>query len=127
MSDERVEPRGGSGAMFDRIARRYDLLNRVLSFGNDQRWRRRAVRSLDLDPARPARGDLSFALISDGQAVTVAVDANRPGVTTTVDDDEYGRFSTDDPQVHEAFRQMDAKITMRIDVEDGGHVADGAV
>jgi len=32
--------------MFDRIARRYDRLNRVLSFGLDRRWRRNLVASM---------------------------------------------------------------------------------
>lgn len=40
--------RGGSGKMFDGIAHRYDLLNRLMSFGLDRRWRRKTVESLAL-------------------------------------------------------------------------------
>jgi demethylmenaquinone methyltransferase/2-methoxy-6-polyprenyl-1,4-benzoquinol methylase len=35
-------------AMFDRIAPRYELVNAVMTFGLDARWRRRAVRELVL-------------------------------------------------------------------------------
>ena len=37
-------------AMFDAIAPRYDLVNRVMTFGLDQLWRRRTVAALALAP-----------------------------------------------------------------------------
>lgn len=55
--------------MFGRIAQRYDLLNRLMSFGQDQRWRRRMAelaqlpshgRALDL---ATGTGDVALALL----------------------------------------------------------------
>lgn len=72
MGAEAREPEPGSGAMFDRIAHRYDLLNRVLSLGIDQRWRRRAARALALDRIAGASRVLDLATGTGDLAIMVA-------------------------------------------------------
>ena len=58
--------------MFDEIAPRYDLLNRLLTFRLDTRWRRRAVAALGLTPGETVidlacgTGDLCNELDSVG-------------------------------------------------------------
>jgi demethylmenaquinone methyltransferase/2-methoxy-6-polyprenyl-1,4-benzoquinol methylase len=65
----------GSGAMFDRIAERYDLLNRVLSLGADQRWRRTTVDALHLTPGARVLD------VATGTADLAMQIARVPGVT----------------------------------------------
>jgi demethylmenaquinone methyltransferase / 2-methoxy-6-polyprenyl-1,4-benzoquinol methylase len=71
--------------MFARIAPRYDLANRVLTAGLDERWRRRAIRLLA--PPQGGRvldcccgtGDLTFGLLrSDPTLDVTGVDFCRP-------------------------------------------------
>jgi demethylmenaquinone methyltransferase/2-methoxy-6-polyprenyl-1,4-benzoquinol methylase len=50
VADAQLAPRPGSGAMFDGIAPRYDMLNRLMSLGLDRGWRKKTVRALALPP-----------------------------------------------------------------------------
>lgn len=67
--------------MFGRIARRYDMLNRMMTLGQDRSWRRQAVRQLNLAPKGrlldigAGTGDLSFeALRQQPSTEVVAAD-----------------------------------------------------
>src|SRR5438067_12153851 len=65
-------------SMFDGIARRYDLLNRVLSFGQDVSWRRRALGRLvpggSVLDVGAGTGDLALAASAAGAKPVVAPD-----------------------------------------------------
>src|SRR3954463_16048861 len=70
MTDVSKSPAKIAG-MFDAIAGRYDLLNHVLSAGIDRRWRRRAIRSLQLSGREivldlcTGTGDLAIAAVRE--------------------------------------------------------------
>jgi demethylmenaquinone methyltransferase/2-methoxy-6-polyprenyl-1,4-benzoquinol methylase len=72
--------------MFSGIARRYDLLNHLLSGNVDKRWRRKTARALESSLVEGARvldvacgtGDLSLVLAEAGRARVVGLDFCRP-------------------------------------------------
>jgi demethylmenaquinone methyltransferase/2-methoxy-6-polyprenyl-1,4-benzoquinol methylase len=75
--DNVVREQMGSGQMFDSIAHRYDLLNRILSLGLDRHWRRRTVDSMRLAAGQKVldlatgTGDLALEIVRSHPSVSV--------------------------------------------------------
>jgi demethylmenaquinone methyltransferase/2-methoxy-6-polyprenyl-1,4-benzoquinol methylase len=73
-----VIPKNDSPKMFDQIAKRYDLVNRLLSFGQDVFWRQEMKRhlpskeSFDLLDIATGTGDVVLALVKDNPKVHTA-------------------------------------------------------
>jgi demethylmenaquinone methyltransferase/2-methoxy-6-polyprenyl-1,4-benzoquinol methylase len=74
--------------MFDAIAPRYDLVNRIMTFRLDVRWRRRAVRELDLP-----RGSRVLDLASG--TGDLCVDLRRAGHVPISVDLSFGMLAAD--------------------------------
>jgi demethylmenaquinone methyltransferase / 2-methoxy-6-polyprenyl-1,4-benzoquinol methylase len=79
MAPTPTQPSGeGSGEMFDRIAQRYDLLNRVMSLGMDGWWRNRAVHALCL-----RQGSHILDLATGTADLALAVAGKHPSIRVT--------------------------------------------
>jgi demethylmenaquinone methyltransferase/2-methoxy-6-polyprenyl-1,4-benzoquinol methylase len=81
--EEFTDP-GDSPRLFARIARRYDVMNRLMSLGQDRRWRRLTADTLDLPPrgrvldVGAGTGDMTRALLNRWpEATVVGVDPTR--------------------------------------------------
>jgi demethylmenaquinone methyltransferase/2-methoxy-6-polyprenyl-1,4-benzoquinol methylase len=101
------EVRPGSGAMFDRIAHRYDLLNRVISLGVDQRWRRRAVASLGLTD-----GHRVLDLATGTADLAMMLSRTHPGVTVVGSDPSENMLAVGRTKVASA--GMAATVTLEV-------------
>jgi demethylmenaquinone methyltransferase/2-methoxy-6-polyprenyl-1,4-benzoquinol methylase len=75
-----IKPDSQIAEMFGRIVRRYDLMNRVMTFGMDVRWRKKAVRAARGAGSRRAldvatgTGDLAIALADGGFREVIGLD-----------------------------------------------------
>ena len=64
--------------MFSRIAPHYDLMNRLMAFGQDRRWRKRVIEKANLPPT----GGLLLDLGAGTGDLGLEVSRNVPGTTS---------------------------------------------
>ena len=104
--DPRAPVPPGSGEMFDAIADRYDLLNRIISLGIDQRWRRRTVDALALKPGAKV---LDLATGTGDLAMMIA--RRHPDVTVVGVDPSAGMLAEGERKV--AAAGLGERVTLR--------------
>ncbi len=99
----------GSGIMFDRIAKRYDKMNRLISFGLDKKWRAKLLRQLGtLKP-----GDQVLDLATGTADVALAICAFAEGVSVLGVDPSEGMLQVGRQKVKQA------QLSDRIRLETG--------
>ncbi len=104
--------RDGSGAMFDAIAERYDMLNRILSMGIDVHWRSLATAKLlaDIGKRRTPLRFLDLATGTADLALAIATHYARAEVIGT--DPSEGMLLQGRRKVAEA--SLDDRVTLRV-------------
>ena len=102
-----VVPHGGSGAMFDGIAPRYDLLNRLLSFGVDRRWRKKTVAALALGP-----GGRALDLATGTADVALSIAAAYPDTEVVGVDPSTGMLDMGHRKIEQ--RALGERVTLEV-------------
>ena len=115
---------GGTGEMFDQIAERYDLLNRILSLGQDQYWRRRAVKAL-----RIKAGDQILDVATGTGDLAIKIARTHPLATVQGIDPSANMIAVGDDKIERAALtrrvQLDIGDGQALDFEDDSF--DGAI
>jgi demethylmenaquinone methyltransferase/2-methoxy-6-polyprenyl-1,4-benzoquinol methylase len=113
-------PRAGSGEMFDSIAERYDLLNRIISLGLDQGWRKRTVAALDL-AAKAGATVLDLATGTGDLALQIA--RTHPGAKVIGTDPSRGMLDVAERKA----RSSQSEVALRLGDAQAIDLADGSV
>lgn len=109
----------GGGAMFDRVAPRYDRLNALMSFGLHRLWRRRLVAAL----GPLSDGDVALDLATGTADVALAIARRYPGARVVGVDPSPGMLAVGDDKV----RRVSRGGAVTLEIGDGqalGHADD---
>ncbi|CAM9486623.1 unnamed protein product [Ectocarpus fasciculatus] len=127
----------GSGKMFDSIAPRYDLINKVISLGLDMQWRRAMVRGLQLRAGDRvvdmATGTADVAIMVSGELAKLeGAPGDRETIPGTVEPEVVGidpsarMLEVGREKVAEA--GLSSRVRLQIgDAQDLADIADGSV
>ncbi len=97
----------GSGSMFDRIAERYDLLNKLMSFGLDKRWRRKLIASLEIT------GTAQVLDVATGTAdVAIAIAVAHPDAQVTGLDPSQAMLDVGQRKIDAA--QLESRLALTV-------------